>query len=66
MSLIDDIDDLMWPVFVKFDKALVPDEWYELDCWCNQQFGKDGWWLEKGVMRLRKEEHATIFLLRWG
>lgn len=66
MSLIEDLDDLMFPVEVKFDKALNPAEWYQLTDWCDKQFGNDGWWLEKGTMRFTKEEHATLFLLRWS
>ncbi len=66
MSLMEDIDDLMWPVIIKYEKALFADEWCELENWCNEQFGKNGWWLEKNVMRFRKEEHATMFVLRWS
>lgn len=65
MSLIDDLDDSLWCVRVDFSKALKADEWLELYQWCNIQFGKDGWQLARNIMRFKKEEHATMFLLRW-
>lgn len=65
-SILKDLDDLMWPVSIKFNRDWTSSEWYDFKDWCNIQFGMNGWWLdEKYYMRLKKEEYATIFILRW-
>jgi hypothetical protein len=66
MSLIDDLDDLMFPFQCKFPRKLTPDEWYTLVEWCNDTCGKNKWWAEQNLIRFRQEEHMMLFLLRWA
>ena len=65
MSLLEDLDDLMLLVHVKYDWKFDDSNWPTFYNWCNEQFGTNGWWLEKGVMQLRRPEYASIFVLRW-
>lgn len=65
-SLLEDLDELMWPIKFKLDQKISRAEYYDLVDWCNIQFGMNGWWMdEKYYMRLKKEEHRTLFILRW-
>jgi hypothetical protein len=67
MSLQHDLDSLMWPVMLKFNKSMNLNEWWDFTDWCNDTFGMNGWFLDgHNRMYLRKEEYATIFVLRWS
>lgn len=66
MSLEKDLDELMWPDVITFNKSLNPLEWYELDAWCDNTFGKNNWFVGKNRAYFRKEGSSTLFLLRWA
>jgi len=63
-----DLDELMWfnRGTAPFTKALTPAEWYELTEWCDKNFGRNGWLIEKNTIHTRKPQHLTLFLLRWS
>lgn len=69
MSKLDqDLDDLMWfdRGTAPFAKSLTPDQWSELIEWCDNNFGKNNWFVERNKIHTRKAEHLTLFLLRWA
>jgi len=69
MSLEKDLDKLLVSESCKFNRALTPDQWYELMDWCDATFGKNNWFLEKGEMKFGgccPEGSTTLFLLRWS
>lgn len=65
MSFLDDLDGLMMPHRCEFDKALNPDEWYELYDWLSNTCGAGNSFIEKNVICFKKEEHLIWFKLRW-
>lgn len=67
-TLHDDLAELIWfdGGTATFNKALTPAEWYDLTEWCDKNFGKQNWFIEKNKIRTKKAEHITLFLLRWS
>ncbi len=46
------------------------DTWYEMLNWCddyigNMSFADGPWYAYSGTIYFKKEEHMTVFLLRW-
>lgn len=68
IALIRDLEELTWPFrgTAPFTKALTLDQWDELTDWCDRNFGKNAWFIEKNKIHTRKPEHITLFLLRWS
>ena len=65
-SLLEDLDDLMWPVRIEFLRKFTPREYSDFVDWCNDYFGMNGWFhASNGYIWLRKEEHEIIFILKW-
>lgn len=68
MSLQYDLDRFLVKESCQFNKALTPDQWYELTEWCDSMFGKKNWFLDYSVMNFNgrcPEGSSTLFLLRW-
>lgn len=64
-SLMEDLDELMMPYRCKFDKAFVPNEWFEFYDWMNKTYGRGNWDIDKNVARFKREDDLTLFILRW-
>jgi hypothetical protein len=63
-----DLEELMWfnRGTAPFIKELTSAEWFELTKWCDSNFGKQNWFIEKNKIHTRKAEHITLFLLKWS
>jgi hypothetical protein len=66
MSLIGELDDLLWAEKCEFTRHLNRDQWDELEIWCDETFGKYNWFWTDGKMHFRQTNQAVIFLLRWS
>ena len=65
-SLLEDLDELMYPYRCEFGKAMATADWFEWYKWMNQTYGASDWCIEKNVVWFKREEDMVLFILRWA